>query len=189
MNGDIIGFDGRPDPEKLLAAAKACFPEHDPFQPVLDLLANIAARVEAAGYAEADVVQGLVDRASASIRRLADRLARESLGRMVAHGIGVAAMLMAATGVASLWIGYEQGVRFASLDAQMTTCQRGTVQMDAKTSRRVGVLVVYLDPPNMTDQTFAFAAVLRSARRRSPLPSGEGREAVRKGEGRAAAII
>ncbi len=96
--------------------------------------------------AEAEVVQGLIDRTTVPMRRLAERMARESLGRIVALGLGIAAVLMAATGAASLWIGYRQGVAFASLDAGMATCRHGTVQTDTKTSRRVCVYVFYLDP-------------------------------------------
>jgi hypothetical protein len=51
MIGEIVSFGGGRTPpagsdEKLLADAKACFAEHDPFRPVLDYLDQVSGRLD-----------------------------------------------------------------------------------------------------------------------------------------------
>ena len=71
MTGEIIGFGGRkppPDPARQLADALDCFPQHDPFRPVVELLDSVPGRTETAINAAVKDLTGLVREARDTIR-------------------------------------------------------------------------------------------------------------------------
>lgn len=132
--------------ETDIEAALADLPQHDPLRVQLLALRSVsrsirlsAARIgfQFSPAAEAQMVQGVLDRGAAALRGLTKAMAREALWRLVLFWVLAVVLLAVVAGAAGVWFGYELGSR---------SCARGTVQIETASKRPYCVFPLNVKP-------------------------------------------